>query len=93
MQPLRYGRCARSGTGTRAVARLGAGLAIGAYLLRLPYASAAVLYLAIGAVLLVVVGRSARRLDLLAWTGVVTVVGLIVYGPLLEAIMGTTVGA
>jgi Family of unknown function (DUF6518) len=66
---------------------------IGAYLLRLHYPWGAVLYLAIGAVLLFVVGRSARRLDLLAWTGVVTVVGLIAYGPLLEAIMGTTVGA
>ena len=67
--------------------------AVGAYLLRLHDGSAAVLYLAIGAVLLVLVSWQARRLELLAWTGAVTVVGLVAFGPLLQAIAGTTVGA
>jgi hypothetical protein len=66
---------------------------IGAYLLRLHYDSAAVLFLVIGAALLVVVAWPVRRLDLLLWTGAVTVAGLIAFGPLLEAIAGNTVGA
>jgi hypothetical protein len=66
--------------------------ALGTYLLRLHYASDAVLYLAIGAVLLVVLACPVRRLDLLVWTGAVTVAGLLVFGPVLEAITGTTVG-
>ena len=66
---------------------------IGAYLLRLHYDSAAALYLVIGAALLIVVAWPVRRLDLLIWTGAVTVAGLIAFGPLLEAVMGTAVGA
>ena len=66
--------------------------AAGSYLLRLHYVPDAVLYLAIGAVLLVVVWP-AGRLNLLAWTAAVTVIGLIAYGPLLAATMGITVGA
>jgi hypothetical protein len=66
---------------------------IGTYLLRVHYTSNAVLYLVIGAALLVVVARPVRRLDLLAWTGAVTVAGVIAFGPLLEAIAGTAVGA
>ena len=67
--------------------------AVGAYLLRLHYGSAAVLYLVIGAVLLILVAWPVRRLELLAWTGAVTAVGLVAFGPLLEAIAGGTVGA
>jgi Family of unknown function (DUF6518) len=67
--------------------------AVGAYLLRVHDGSAAVLYLAIGAVLLVLVSWQVRRLELLAWTGVVTVVGLVAFGPLLQAIAGATVAA
>jgi len=67
--------------------------AVGAYLLRLHYNSAAGLYLVIGAVLLVVLAWHVRHLELLAWTGAVTIVGLVAFGPLLDAIVGTTVAA
>ena len=50
------------------------------------------LYLAIGVVLLAAVAGLACRLDLLLWTGAVAVAGLIVYGPLLQAAAGSTVG-
>jgi Family of unknown function (DUF6518) len=66
--------------------------AIGSYLLRLQQESAAGLYLAIGAVLLAV-AWPARRQGVLAWTGAVTVIGVIVYGPLLAATAGLTAGA
>jgi hypothetical protein len=46
----------------------------------------------IGVALLAVIAWSVRRLDLVLWTGAVTVIGAIAYG-LLEAIAGTTVGA
>jgi Family of unknown function (DUF6518) len=48
---------------------------------------------AVGAYLLVLVAWQVRRLELLAWTGAVTAVGLVAFGPLLEAIAGGTVGA
>jgi hypothetical protein len=67
--------------------------AIGAYLLRLHDESAAVLYLVMGTALLAVVGWPVRRRSLLAWTGAVAVVGLIAFGPLLEAVAGTAAGA
>jgi hypothetical protein len=67
--------------------------AVGAFLLRLHEGAAAVLYLVIGVVLLVLVAWQVRRLELLAWTGAVTVVGLVAFGPQLDAIAGTTVAA
>ena len=66
---------------------------IGAYLLRLHDDSAAWLYLVIGAALLIVIAWPLRRLELLLWTSAVTVVGLVAFGPLLEAVAGSTVGA
>jgi Family of unknown function (DUF6518) len=66
--------------------------AIGAYLLRLHYTADAVLYLVIGTILLVVTAWPVRRLDLLAWTGAVTVAGVLAFGPLLGMIGGTIAG-
>jgi Family of unknown function (DUF6518) len=66
---------------------------IGAYLLRLHDDPAALLYIAIGVALLIAVAWPIRRLELLLWTSAVAVVGLVAFGPLLEAIAGSTVGA
>jgi hypothetical protein len=52
-----------------------------------------VLHLVIGAALLVIIAWPVRRLDMPAWTAAVTVIGLLAYGPLLEAIAGATAGA
>jgi hypothetical protein len=66
--------------------------ALGAYLPRLHYGVDAALYLVIGAVLLFAVAWLVRRRDLLIWTSVVSVAGLLAFGPLLEAAAGSTVG-
>jgi hypothetical protein len=65
---------------------------IGAYLLRLHYESEAVLFLVIGAALLIVVAWPVRRLELVLWTSAVAAAGLIAFGPLLDVVAGTTVG-
>jgi hypothetical protein len=66
--------------------------ALGAYLLRLHYGADAALYLVTGAILLAAVAWPVRRLDLLIWTSVVALVGLLAFGPLLAAAAGSTVG-
>ena len=66
--------------------------AVGAYGLRLHYDPAAALFLLIGVTLLCLQVRHVPWLDLLAWTAVFVVAGALVYGPLLDAVVGTTSG-
>jgi hypothetical protein len=66
--------------------------AVGAYGFRLHYHPAAALFLLIGVVLLCLQIRHARWPDLLAWAAVIVVAGALVYGPLLDAVVGTTSG-
>jgi hypothetical protein len=66
--------------------------AVGAYGFRLHYHPAAALFLLIGLVLLRLQIRHAPWPDILAWTAVFVVAGALVYGPLLNAVVGTTSG-
>jgi hypothetical protein len=66
--------------------------AVGAYGLRLHYDPAAALFLLIGVTLLCLQVRHVPLPDLLAWTAVFVVAGALVYGPLLNAVVGTTSG-
>jgi Family of unknown function (DUF6518) len=63
---------------------------IGANELRLHYPSAAILFLIIGAILLALVAWPVRRLDTLVWTALMAVIGVAVYGPVLEAVLGAS---
>jgi Family of unknown function (DUF6518) len=66
--------------------------AVGAYGLRLHYQPAVALFLLIGAALLCLLIRHAPWPRILAWTAVFVVAGALVYGPLLDAVVGTTSG-
>ena len=66
--------------------------AIGAYGFRLHYHPAAALFLLIGLVLLCLLIRRVPWTGFLAWTVVFVVAGAIVYGPLLDAVVGTYSG-
>jgi hypothetical protein len=62
---------------------------LGAYQLRLHHESSAILFLVIGLTLLVIAARRIRSVALLVCTGALTVVGLVIYGPLLSVLTGT----
>ena len=66
--------------------------AIGAYGFRLHYHPAAALFLLIGLVLLLLLIRRVPWTGFLAWTVVFIVAGALVYGPLLDAVVGTSSG-
>jgi Family of unknown function (DUF6518) len=66
--------------------------AIGAYGFRLHYQPAAALFLLIGAVLLCLLIRRVPPAGFVAWTVVFVVAGALVYGPLLDAVVGTSSG-
>jgi Family of unknown function (DUF6518) len=66
--------------------------AVGAYGFRLHYESAAALFLLIGVALLCLLIRRVRWTGFMAWTVVFVVAGAIVYGPLLDAVVGTSSG-
>jgi hypothetical protein len=66
--------------------------AVGAYGFRLHYHPAAALFLLIGVVLLCLLIRRVPVPGFLAWTVVFVVAGAIVYGPLLDAVVGTYSG-
>jgi hypothetical protein len=66
--------------------------AVGAYGFRLHYQPAAALFLLIGAALLCLLFRRVPWTGFLAWTAVFIVAGALVYGPLLDAVVGTSSG-
>jgi hypothetical protein len=66
--------------------------AIGAYGFRLHYQPAAELFLLIGAALLCLLIRRVQWTGFVAWTVVFVVAGALVYGPLLNAVVGTSSG-
>jgi hypothetical protein len=66
--------------------------AVGAYGLRLHYHPAVALFLAIGIALLCLMIGRAPWPGLLAWTAAFVVAGALVYGPLLDAVVGTMSG-
>jgi len=66
--------------------------AVGAYGIRLHYQPAVALFLLIGVALLCLLIRHAPWPGILAWTLVFIVGGAIVYGPLLDAVVGTSSG-
>ena len=66
--------------------------AVGAYGLRLHYHRAVALFAVIGVALLALLIRHAPWPQILAWTAVLVVTGAAVYGPLLDAVVGTTSG-
>jgi hypothetical protein len=66
--------------------------AIGAYGFRLHYQPAAALFLLIGVGLLFLLIRRVPPAGFVAWTVVFVVAGALVYGPLLDAVVGTSSG-
>jgi Family of unknown function (DUF6518) len=66
--------------------------AVGAYGFRLHYHPAAALFLLIGVALLCLLIRRVPLPGFLAWTVIFVVAGAIVYGPLLDAVVGTYSG-
>ena len=66
--------------------------AVGAYGLRLHYHPAAALFGLIGVALLFLQIRHAPWPDILTWTAAFVVAGAIVYGPLLDVVVGTASG-
>ena len=66
--------------------------AVGAYGLRLHYHPAVALFGLIGVALLCLLIRHAPWPEILGWTAVIVVVGALVYGPLLDAVVGTSSG-
>jgi hypothetical protein len=66
--------------------------AIGAYGFRLHYQPAAALFLLIGVALLCLLIRRVPPAGFVAWTVVFVVAGALVYGPLLDAVVGTSSG-
>jgi hypothetical protein len=66
--------------------------AVGAYGFRLHYRPAAELFLLIGVALLCLLIRRVQWTGFVAWTVVFIVAGAIVYGPLLDAVVGTSSG-
>lgn len=66
--------------------------AVGAYGLRLHYHPAVALFGLIGVALLGLLIRHAPWPEILGWTAVILVAGALVYGPLLDAVVGTTSG-
>jgi hypothetical protein len=66
--------------------------AVGAYGFRLHYHPAAALFLLIGVVLLCLLIRRVPWTGFLTWTVIFVVAGAIVYGPLLDAVVGTYSG-
>ena len=66
--------------------------AVGAYGFRLHYQPAVALFLLIGVALLCLLIRRVPLAGFLAWTVVFIVAGALVYGPLLDAVVGTSSG-
>ena len=66
--------------------------AVGAYGVRLHYHPAVALFAVIGLVLLVLLIGCAPWPEILGWIAVCVVAGALVYGPLLDAVVGTTSG-
>ncbi|MGD0699865.1 MAG: DUF6518 family protein [Trebonia sp.] len=66
--------------------------AVGAYGLRLHYHPAVAMFLIIGVALLALLIRNAPWPGILAWTAVFVVAGALVYGPLLNAVVGANSG-
>lgn len=66
--------------------------AVGAYGFRLHYQPAAALFVLIGAALLCLLIRRVPLTGFLAWTVVFVVAGALVYGPLLDAVVGMNSG-
>lgn len=66
--------------------------ALGAYGIRLHYHPAVTLFALIGVALLSLLIGHARWQEMLGWTAVIVVAGALVYGPLLNAFVGTTSG-
>jgi hypothetical protein len=66
--------------------------AIGAYGFRLHYQPAVALFLLIGVALLCLLSRRVPPAGFLTWTVVFIVAGALVYGPLLDAVVGTSSG-
>jgi hypothetical protein len=65
---------------------------IGAYGLRLHYPPAVVIFLVIGVLLLALVSSRSRQGWVYAWTAVFVIAGALVYGPLLNAVVGIKSG-
>ena len=66
--------------------------AVGAYGFRLHYQPAVALFLLIGVALLCLLIRRVPRTGFLTWTVVFILAGALVYGPLLDAVVGTSSG-
>jgi hypothetical protein len=66
--------------------------ALGAYGIRLHYHPAVALFALIGVGLLALLIGQARWQEMLGWTAVIVVAGALVYGPLLNAVVGTASG-
>jgi len=66
--------------------------AVGAYGFRLHYQPAAALFLLIGVALLCLLIRRVPPAGFVAWTVAFVVAGALVYGPLLDAVVGTSSG-
>jgi Family of unknown function (DUF6518) len=66
--------------------------AVGAYGFRLHYQPAVELFLLIGVALLLLLFRRVPRAGFVGWTVVFVVAGALVYGPLLDAVVGTSSG-
>jgi hypothetical protein len=66
--------------------------AVGAYGFRLHYRPAVALFLLIGVALLCLLIRRVPPAGFVAWTVVFVVAGALVYGPLLDAVAGTSSG-
>lgn len=64
------------------------GEAIGSYVLRLHYYSAGVLFSVIGIAALVLLGWRVRRPDILLWAAVTGAAGIVVYGFVLDLLLG-----
>lgn len=68
------------------------GEAIGSYVLRLHYYTAGVLFSVIGIAALVLLGWRVRRPDILLWTAVIGVAGIVLYGFALDLLLGAAPG-
>jgi hypothetical protein len=66
--------------------------AVGAYGVRLHYRPAVLLFTVIGLALLLLLIRCAPWPEILGWTAVCIAAGALVYGPLLDAVVGTMSG-
>jgi hypothetical protein len=67
--------------------------AVGTYAIRLHYAGDAILFAAIGGLLLVAISRGGRLRPVLAWTVLLVAFGVLIFGPILQATSGIAFGA